>query len=111
MYAGGPGGAFGAVDAAFTVTLGNGGGGGTVGGGGGVGNWVDNGVFPGFRILNGVPPEGFEDCLALPLPFCDCDLGFPLPPLVLDDDTSELEVSIATKTTVEIAARAPLEDR
>ena len=29
----------------------------------GVGNWVDNGVFPGCRIFVGVPPEGLRECL------------------------------------------------
>ena len=29
----------------------------------GVGNWVDNGVFPGCRIFDGVPPEGLIGCL------------------------------------------------
>ena len=92
MYAGGPGGAFRAVGKAGTVILVNGGGGGTDGGGGGVGNWVDNGVFPGFRILKGVPPEGFEGCLGLEplLLSCflcdcdldDCDLALPPPPFL-----------------------------
>jgi len=91
------------TDDVFEVTV-AGTGGGTTGGGtdGGVGNWVDNGVLPGCKILDGVPPEGglgFDCLLACFDGFeCDFDLAdLALPPLVLDDD-DELEVSIATKT-------------
>ena len=61
----------------------------------GGGNWVDNGVLPGCKILDGVTPEGLKDLDCLPALGFGFHLALALPPLVLDDE--ELKVSIATK--------------